>query len=251
MAKIAFITGATSGFGEATARRFAAEGWKTVITGRRSERLEALKAELPTPCHTLTFDVGDRAATQAAVDSLPAEFSPIDVLVNNAGLALGLEGADEVGLDDWETMIDTNIKGVLYCTRMLLPQMVANGYGHIVNLGSVAGSYPYPGGNVYGATKAFVRQFSLNLRADLVGKNIHVTDVAPGLADTEFSQVRFKGDVEKAAAVYNDVEAIKPDDVADAIFWCATRPRNININMIEIMAGAQAFNPFNVVKGLK
>ena len=145
-------------------------------------------------------------------------------------------------------MVDTNIKGLMYCTRACLPQMVQNGYGHIVNLGSVAGAYPYPGGNVYGATKAFVRQFSLNLRADLVGKNIHVTDVAPGLANTEFSAVRFKGDQEKADAVYSGVDPIRAEDVADAVYWAASRPPNININMIEIMAGKQAFNPFNVVK---
>ena len=172
----------------------------------------------------------------------------VDVLVNNAGLAVGLEPADGVDLDDWDTMVDTNIKGLMYCTRACLPQMVENGYGHIVNLGSVAGAYPYPGGNVYGATKAFVRQFSLNLRADLVGKNIHVTDVAPGLANTEFSAVRFKGDQEKADAVYSGVDPIRAEDVADAVYWAASRPPNININMIEIMAGKQAFNPFNVVK---
>ena len=251
MAKTVFITGATSGFGKATAKRFDAEGWQTVISGRRGERLDALKKELKNPSHSIVLDVRDKDAVLAAVDALPAEFSPVDVLVNNAGLAVGLEGADQVDLADWDLMVDTNIKGLMYCTRAILPQMVSNGYGHVVNIGSIAGNWPYPGGNVYGATKAFVRQFSLNLRADLVGKNIHVTDVEPGLAETEFSEIRFKGDKEKAAAVYNDVDPIRPDDVADAVFWAATRPKNINVNRIEIMAGAQAFSPLNVVKGLK
>lgn len=251
MAKTVFITGATSGFGRATAKRFDAEGWQTIITGRRGERLESLKAELKNPCHSAILDVTKRDEVNALVASLPAEFTPIDVLVNNAGLALGLEGADEVAMEDWETMIDTNIKGLLYCTRAILPQMVANGYGHVVNIGSIAGYWPYPGGNVYGATKAFVRQFTLNLRADLVGKNIHATDIEPGLAETEFSQVRFKGDVDKAAAVYDDVDPLKPDDIADAVYWAASRPRNVNINRIELMAGAQAFSPFNIVRGLK
>jgi 3-hydroxy acid dehydrogenase / malonic semialdehyde reductase len=248
MAKSVFITGATSGFGEATARRFSSEGWNVVISGRRTDRLNKLKAELKGPCHVVTLDVTDRAAVEAAFNSLPAPFSPVDVLVNNAGLAVGLEPADAVALDDWDAMVDTNIKGLMYCTRACLPQMVANGYGAIVNLGSVAGAYPYPGGNVYGATKAFVHQFSLNLRADLVGKNIHVTDVAPGLANTEFSQIRFKGDKDKADAVYKGVDPIRAEDVAETIFWVATRPANININSIEIMAGCQAFAPFNVVR---
>ena len=250
MAKTVFITGATSGFGRATAKRFDAEGWQTVISGRRGERLDALKGELTNPCHTVVLDVRDNAAVNAAVDGLPDGFAPIDVLVNNAGLALGLEGADEVNIADWETMVDTNIKGLLYCTRAILPQMVANGYGHVVNIGSIAGSWPYPGGNVYGATKAFVRQFSLNLRADLVGKNIHVTDVEPGLAETEFSEIRFKGDADKASAVYDDVDPLTPDDIADAVFWAATRPKNVNVNRIEMMAGAQAFSPLSVVRGL-
>ena len=172
MAKTVFITGATSGFGRATAKRFDSEGWQTIITGRRGERLDSLKAELTNPCHSAVLDVTKKDDVNALVEALPADFTPIDVLVNNAGLALGLEGADEVAMDDWETMIDTNIKGLLYCTRAILPQMVANGYGHVVNIGSIAGYWPYPGGNVYGATKAFVRQFTLNLRADLVGKNI-------------------------------------------------------------------------------
>lgn len=206
-----FITDATSSFGMATARRFAAEGWQTVISGRRGERLDALKAELPTPCHAAVLDVTDKAAV---------------------------------------TSVETNVMGVLYCTKAILPQMIDNGYGHIVNISSIAGYWPYPDGNVYGATKAFVRQFSLNLRADLVAKNIHVTDVEPGLSETEFSQVRFKGDAEKASQVYKDIDPMQPADIADAVFWAATRPKNVNINRIEMMAGCQAFAGFNVVRGL-
>ncbi|MBO6559020.1 MAG: SDR family NAD(P)-dependent oxidoreductase [Nisaea sp.] len=248
MAKTVFITGATSGFGEATARRFAAEGWQTIISGRRTDRLEKLKNELPTPCHAITLDVQDKAAVDAAVAGIPDGFKPVDVLVNNAGLALGLEGADEVSIEDWETMIDTNIKGLLYCTRALLPLMVEAGHGHVVNLGSVAGNWPYPGGNVYGATKAFVRQFTLNLRADLVAKNIRATDIEPGLANTEFSSVRFKGDTDKAGEVYSGIDPLRAEDIADAIFWAASRPANVNINRIEMMAGCQAFSPFNIVR---
>ncbi|MEQ8397259.1 SDR family NAD(P)-dependent oxidoreductase [Thalassobaculum sp.] len=250
MTKTVFITGATSGFGMATARRFAAEGWQTIITGRRGERLDALKAELKTPCHAAVMDVTDKAAVNAVVAALPAAFTPIDVLVNNAGLALGLGTADQADITDWETMVETNIMGVLYCTKAILPQMIDNGYGHVVNIGSIAGNWPYPGGNVYGATKAFVRQFSLNLRADLVGKNIHATDIEPGLSETEFSQVRFKGDADKASQVYTDTQPMRPEDIADAVYWAASRPRNVNINRIEMMAGCQAFASFNIVRGL-
>jgi NADP-dependent 3-hydroxy acid dehydrogenase YdfG len=192
--------------------------------------------------------VQDKAAVDADVAGIPDGFKPVDVLVNNAGLALGLEGADEVSIEDWETMIDTNIKGLLYCTRALLPLMVEAGHGHVVNLGSVAGNWPYPGGNVYGATKAFVRQFTLNLRADLVAKNIRATDIEPGLANTEFSSVRFKGDTDKAGEVYSGIDPLRAEDIADAIFWAASRPANVNINRIEMMAGCQAFSPFNIVR---
>ena len=171
------------------------------------------------------------------------------MLVNNAGLALGLEPAQEAKLDDWTTMIETNINGLVYCTRALLPGMCARNEGHVINLGSVAGSYPYPGGNVYGATKAFVTQFSLNLRADLLGKNVRVTCVEPGMAETEFSLVRFKGDEGKAAGVYAGLEAMTPEDVAETTFFVATLPRHVNVNRIEVMATIQAFNPFAFHKG--
>ena len=243
-----FITGATAGFGAATARRFAKDKHKLILTGRRIERLEALQKELDTDVHIIPLDVRDEKAVRAAVAALPDNFKNVDVLVNNAGLALGLEPAHLVAMSDWETMIDTNIKGLLYCTQALLTGMVERGKGHVINLGSVAGSYPYPGGNVYGATKAFVKQFSLNLRADLVAQNIRVTDIEPGLAESEFSVVRFKGDAEKAKDVYKGTKPITPDNVAEIIHFTATFPANVNINRIEFMASCQAFSPFNVVR---
>ena len=246
--KTILITGATSGFGKATAKLFNEKGWQTIITGRRADRLEELAKELGEKSLPLAFDISDRRAVKSAIQNISPNFNNISVLCNNAGLALGLEGADNANLDDWDQMIDTNIKGLVYATRAILPMMVENGGGHIINLGSVAGSYPYPGGNVYGGTKAFVSQFSLNLRADLVGKGINVTSVEPGLAETEFSIVRFKGDKEKASQVYQNTRSIKAEDIAETIYWVATRPKNININKIEIMAGDQAFNPFNIVK---
>ena len=240
-----FITGATSGFGAATAKRFAGAGAKVILTGRRQERLNELQAEIGDLAHAAQLDVQDRAGIDQTIAGLPDDFKEINVLVNNAGLALGLEPAQEAKLEDWETMVQTNITGLLYCTRALLPLMCKRDEGHVINLGSVAGSYPYPGGNVYGATKAFVAQFSLNLRADLIGHNVRVTSVEPGLAETEFSKVRFKGDTEKAKGVYSNIEAMTPDDIAETIFWIATLPRHLNINRIEMMPVMQAFNPFN------
>ena len=234
------ITGATSGFGKETAKIFIKNGWKVIITGRRGDRLEFLTKELGENCLPLCFDITDRVSVKKEIENIPPDFSNIDVLCNNAGLALGLEGADEGNLDDWDKMIDTNIKGLIYATRQVLPKMVQNKSGHIINIGSVAGSYPYPGGNVYGGTKAFVSQFSLNLRADLVSKGINVTSIEPGLAETEFSLVRFKGDNEKANKVYENTNFIKPEDIGETIYWVATRPKNINVNRIEIMAGLQA-----------
>ena len=242
------ITGATSGFGKETAKIFIKNGWKVIITGRRGNRLEDLTKELGENCLPLCFDITDRVAVKKEIENIPPDFSKIDVLCNNAGLALGLEGADEANLDDWDKMVDTNIKGLIYATRQVLPKMVQNKSGHIINIGSVAGSYPYPGGNVYGGTKAFVSQFSLNLRADLVSKGIKVTSIEPGLAETEFSLVRFKGDNEKAKKVYENTNFIKPEDIGETIYWVVTRPKNINVNRIEIMAGLQAFNPFNIIK---
>jgi NADP-dependent 3-hydroxy acid dehydrogenase YdfG len=241
------VTGATAGFGEATAERFARDGARLVVAGRRADRLEALARRLSAtaPVHPLALDVRDRAAVEKAIATLPADFARIDVLVNNAGLALGLEPAHRASLDEWDQMIDTNNRGLVVVTRQVIPGMVERGRGHVVNLGSVAGTYPYPGGNVYGATKAFVHQFSLNLRADLVGSGVRVTCVEPGMADTEFSLVRF-GDAEKAKAVYQGVSPLVAADVADAIHWVVTRPPHVNVNVLELMPEQQAFAPFAV-----
>lgn len=237
-----FITGATSGFGAAAARRFAAAGARLIVCGRRAERLEALAAELaPRPVHPLTLDVRDGDAVLAAVETLPAPFAEVDILLNNAGLALGLEPAQQADLDDWEQMVDTNCKGLMYCTRALLPGMVARDRGHIINLGSIAGSYPYPGGNAYGATKAFVKQFSLNLRADLYGTRVRVTNIEPGLCETEFSLVRFKGDRDRASKIYEGTTPLSAEDIAECIFWTAALPEHVNINRLEVMPVAQSF----------
>ncbi len=242
---VAFVTGATSGFGRAIAERLVAEGARVVLSGRRADRLADLAKALGPRVLPIPLDVRDRRAVEAAVASLPAGFADVDLLVNNAGLALGLEPAQRASLDEWETMIDTNCRGLVTCTRALLPGMVARDRGHVVNIGSVAGSYPYPGGNVYGATKAFVRQFSLNLRADLLGTRVRVTNVEPGMADTEFSLVRLK-DSGKANAVYAGVDPLRAEDVADVVAWCATRPPHVNVNTIELMPTQQAFSPFAV-----
>ncbi|SUE43422.1 bifunctional NADP-dependent 3-hydroxy acid dehydrogenase/3-hydroxypropionate dehydrogenase YdfG [Roseomonas gilardii] len=247
---IVLVTGATAGFGTAIARRFAADGARVIAAGRRAERLEALKAELGADkVLPLVLDVRDRAAVMKAVEGLPAEWAAVDVLVNNAGLALGLEPAQKADLDDWDTMVDTNVKGLMYLTRALLPGLIERQRGHVINLGSTAGEWPYPGGNVYGATKAFVRQFSLNLRADLFGTPVRVTDIQPGLVGgTEFSNVRFHGDDAKAGAVYEGADALTPDDIADAVHWVATRPARVNVNMLQVMPVAQSFGPLRVHK---
>lgn len=243
MTKTILITGATSGFGEACARRFANEGWRLILTGRRRERLENLQRELEAAVTaTLALDVRDRQAVAETLQGL----ADIDVLLNNAGLALGLEPAWQADLDDWETMVDTNIKGLMYCTRAVLPGMVARNRGHIINIGSTAGSWPYPGGHVYGASKAFVQQFSRNLRADLLGSKVRVTNLAPGMAESEFSQVRFKGDDQRAASVYRGAEPLRPEDIADIVFYVASLPPHVNINAVEVMPVDQAWGPLAV-----
>ncbi|WP_213989594.1 bifunctional NADP-dependent 3-hydroxy acid dehydrogenase/3-hydroxypropionate dehydrogenase YdfG [Sodalis sp. dw_96] len=244
---IIFVTGATAGFGETITRRFIQQGHKVIATGRRQERLDELKAELGESLFTLKLDVRDREGVQKAVDSLPAQWREVDVLVNNAGLALGMEPAHKASLDDWESMIDTNNKGLVYMTRALLPGMVERRRGHIVNLGSTAGRWPYAGGNVYGATKAFVRQFSLNLRTDLVGTKVRVTDIEPGLVGgTEFSAVRFKGDNDKVANTYKNADPLTPEDIAEAVYWVTTLPAHVNINVLEMMPVNQSFAGLSV-----
>jgi 3-hydroxy acid dehydrogenase/malonic semialdehyde reductase len=242
------ITGATAGIGAACARRFAAHGARLVLVGRRADRLDGLRQELAeaAPVYTLPLDIRDRCAVAKGLADLPAEFGTLDVLINNAGIALGLEAAQNAELDDWTATVNTNIMGLLYCTHAALPGMVARNRGHIVNLGSVAGSYPYPGGHVYCGTKAFIHQFSLALRADLLGTKVHVTCIEPGKVASEIAEVRFKGDAVKAAAVYADTEPMTPDDIAEVIHWCVTRPAHLNINTIELMPADQAFNPLAV-----
>lgn len=241
------VTGATSGFGRAIARRFAAEGARVVAAGRRAERLVELREAAPQRIRVLPLDVTDTRAVFAAVEHLPEEFAGITVLVNNAGLALGLEPAHQADWDEWEQMIETNVRGLAAMTRAVLPGMVARRRGHVFNIGSVAGSYPYPGGNVYGGTKAFVRQFSLNLRADLAGTPVRVTCVEPGMAETEFSLVRLH-DETRARAVYDGVTPppLTAEDVADVVFYAAMLPEHVNLNVVEVMPTAQAFGPFTV-----
>jgi 3-hydroxy acid dehydrogenase/malonic semialdehyde reductase len=244
--KTALITGASAGIGEACAVMLSQAGARLVLTGRRRDRLEALATKLPTPSHVLELDVRSRGDVEAALSSLPAPFSEVDILVNNAGLGLGLDAAHMASLDDWDTMIDTNCKGLVYVTRAILPGMVQRNRGHVVNLGSVAATYPYPGGNVYGATKAFVHQFSQNLKADLAGTRVRVTDVEPGMVQTDFSLVRFRGDAERANKVYEGMEALLPTDIADIVLFCVTRPAHVNLNIVEVMPADQGFGPFNV-----
>ena len=241
------ITGASSGFGAASARRFAARGDRVVAAARRTERLAALASELgPDLLLPVTLDVRDRASVERLPASLPEEFAAVDILVNNAGLALGLAPAQDADVDQWDQMIQTNCTGLVYLTRAFLPQMVARGRGHVVNLGSIAGTYPYPGGNVYGATKAFVHQFSLNLRSDLHGTGVRVTCIEPGLVGgTEFSDVRL-GDSERARSVYAGTEPLTADDIAAAIDWATSQPPHVNINVIELMPVAQSFAPLQV-----
>lgn len=247
MPSTVLVTGASAGFGAAIARRFADAGSRVIATARRVDRLEPLAARSDGRILARALDMRARDAVMAFPDSLPSEFAGIDLLVNNAGLALGLEPAQRAELDDWVEMIETNVLGLVTLTRAVLPGMITRGRGHVVNLGSVAGTYPYPGGNVYGATKAFVHQFSLNLRADLLGTPVRVTCVEPGMCGgTEFSTVRFSGDRAKADAVYAGTDPLTAEDIAETVFWIASRPAHVNINTIEMMPVCQAFSPFAV-----
>lgn len=246
--KTVFITGASAGFGAASARMFAREGYRLVLTARRIDPLLELQKELATKTevHIIPLDVRDRAAVQEATESLPERFRSIDVLLNNAGLALGLEPAHQVELDDWDTMVDTNIKGLMYCTRFILPGMVERNRGHIINISSTAGAWPYPGGNVYGGTKAFVTQFSRNLRCDLLGTRVRVSCIQPGMAETEFSKVRFKGNDEQAAGVYRGTEPLTAEDIAETVRWIVSQPPHVNVNTLELMSIDQSWGPFAI-----
>ena len=240
MKKTAFVTGATSGFGEAIARRLSQEGYKIVALARREDRLKKLASELG-DTHIIVADIRDKEAVFKAVESLPDKFKNIEVLVNNAGLALGQEKTIDAKVEDFETMIDTNVKGLIYSTKAVLPLLYKQEKGYIFNLGSTAGSWPYPGSNVYGATKAFVKQFSLNLRNDLVGTNIRVTNIEPGLCKTEFSEVRFKGDKAKADSIYEHTNFITAEDIATILLNCLNMPGSVNINRVEVMANTQTW----------
>jgi 3-hydroxy acid dehydrogenase/malonic semialdehyde reductase len=253
MNKTIMITGATAGFGKATALRFASNGYNIIITGRRKERLQELEKELRTygkiKVLSLNFDVRKMDEVKSVIDNLPEEWKAIDILVNNAGLAVGLGHIDNGNIDDWERMIDTNIKGLLYVTRAVAPLMVARNTGHIFNIGSIAGKENYENGNVYCATKSAVDSLSKSMRIDLLKNNIKVTHIAPGMAETEFSLVRFKGDDEKAKTVYKGIDALTADDIADAIYYCATLPAHVCINDLVITPTQQAGVNHNFRRG--
>ncbi|MGT2802573.1 SDR family NAD(P)-dependent oxidoreductase [Streptococcus henryi] len=245
MKKVALVTGASAGFGKAIVEKLVSDGFQVVAAARRLEKLQSLQAELGRESvYPLQMDITKTDQVDAALASLPDEWKAIELLVNNAGLALGLDKAYEADFSDWMTMINTNIVGLTYLTRQLLPQMVKKNSGMVINLGSTAGTVPYPGANVYGASKAFVKQFSLNLRADLAGTKIRVTNIEPGLCEgTEFSNVRFKGDDDRANKLYQGAHAIKSEDIANTVSWIAGQPEHVNINRIEIMPVSQSFGP--------
>lgn len=241
------VTGASAGFGFSICRKMLQQGYKVIGMARRADKLELLKNEFGDLFYPLVCDIQDQNEVVRQLNKLSPEFSEIDLLVNNAGLALGIENAQDCDFNNWQTMINTNVVGLCFLTHQILPKMVAVNNGYIINLGSIAGNYPYPGGNVYGATKAFVRQFSLNLRADLAGTNIRVTNLEPGLCGgSEFSNVRFNGDQAKVDALYANVDYIRPEDIADIVLWLYQQPRHVNINSLEVMPTAQTFSPLKV-----
>jgi serine 3-dehydrogenase (NADP+) len=249
MTKTAMITGATSGFGEASVRRFAKEGWRVIATGRRADRLKKLVDALGADkIHATAFDMRKPAAIDAAIAGLPAAFRDVDLLINNAGLALGTAPAQKADLDQWNQMIETNITGLATMTHKMLNTLIAR-KGAIINISSVAASYPYPGGNVYGGTKAFVSQFSLGLRSDLHGTGVRVTSVEPGMAETEFTLVRTSGNQEASDKLYQGANPMTAENVAETLFWIANLPPHMNINRIEMMPVNQSFSPFQVNRG--
>ena len=244
---IVLITGATSGFGYSCAELFAKKGYKTILIGRRKDRLAKLSKKLGIKRNLpIQLDVRDKKNVFKSIDDLPQEYKKITVLINNAGLAWGFEPAQNVDLKKWEAMIDTNCKGLVYMTKAILPGLIKRNKGHIVNIGSVAGSYPYGGGNVYGGTKAFVKQFSLGLKSDLLGTKVKITNIEPGMADTEFSLVRFSGNKKKADDVYKNMTPLSGEDIAETILWSINRPLHVNINRIELMPLQQGFNFFAI-----
>ena len=248
MQRTALITGTTSGFGAATARRFVAAGWQVIATGRRADRLQALVDELGADrVHAAVFDVRDADALNAAMDALPEAFRGIDLLVNNAGLAQGTQAAQNARLDDWQRMIDTNITALVTLTRRMLPTLIER-RGAIINISSTAANYPYTGGNVYGGTKAFVSQFSLGLRSDLHGTGVRVTTLEPGMAETEFTLVRTHGDQTASDALYKGANPMTAQDIAETIFWIATLPPHLNVNRLEMMPVSQSFAGFQVAR---
>jgi len=248
MQRIALITGATSGFGAATARRFVAGGWRVIVSGRRADRLQTLVDELGADrVHAAVFDIRDANAMNAAMDALPEAFRGVDLLVNNAGLAQGTQPAQNARLDDWQRMIDTNITALVTLTRRILPTLIER-RGAIINISSTAANYPYTGGNVYGGTKAFVSQFSLGLRSDLHGTGVRVTTLEPGMAETEFTLVRTHGDQTASDALYKGANPMTAQDIADTIFWIATLPPHLNVNRLEMMPVSQSFAGFQVAR---
>jgi len=253
MNKVVLVTGASSGIGEAAARKFAENGFAVILAARSEDKLAALAESLKpvTEVYAARLDVSDNNSIDAFFDSLPDAFQHIDVLVNNAGLALGLEPAHEAHLDDWETMVQTNIMGLLRVTRRVLPDMVERKTGHVINIGSTTGNWPYPGGNAYGATKAFVQQFSRGLRADLQGKPVRVSNIEPGMCETNFSNVRFKWDTEKASQVYQGTQPLSAQDIAETVFWVNSMPPHVNVNTLELMPVCQTWGPFSISRDME
>ena len=248
MAKTVLVTGATAGFGAAAARLFVRNGWQAVVTGRRSDRIEALVAELGAgKAYGAVFDIRDANAIDMALAEVPAQFGSIDLLINNAGLAMGTASAFKADLDHWRQMVDTNVTGLMAITHKMLPGLIAR-RGAIINISSVAASYPYPGGNVYGGTKAFVRQFSLGLRSDLHGSGVRVTSIEPGMAETEFTLVRTSGNKDASDALYKGADPMTAEDIADMLFWVATLPRHINVNALELMPVSQSWSGFQIAR---
>ena len=244
---LVLITGASSGLGEAMAAKFVRQGHRVIAAARRIDRLQQMQAALGSALLPVELDVTDKVSIATMLENLPTEWRDIDILVNNAGLALGVAPAQNASLDDWETMIDTNNKGLVRMTHALLPHFIARKNGLILNIGSIAGSTAYPGGNVYGATKAFVDQFTLNLRADLIGTGVRATNIAPGLCGgTEFSNVRLKGDDAAAAKVYQGTQPLTAEDIAETAYWIASLPAHVNINYIEMMPMCQGFGPLAI-----